>query len=382
MGSMESDSIQNGELVGAASPAQPGTNGVTGEKTESVQIKPIPFCVIMPTGGGRPYRVTGAAPTDFIPSLKEASLAWINFPIDDVKTDAEYIAISLGFSQSLVQALLAGQDSVYEDFNTELGMKLPVLRVKNLEVKVRPLLILIRKGLILTIHLKDVERFVRLGRYAETVMRKIKQSATGADKLTILLERILDEANIRNFDGLRHIEEEGDILSKRMMDPKTPREIIGPEIYKMKHALIVYLNMLWATQDVLNAIRWGDADVLSDDPKILMRLNVLVEDVTQHISLAEHMSEVLASGLEVLQTIYNNQLQVLNNKMAKITAWMTVLGTALLVPNTIATILGNFPLTIWDIWWYLPLMFGSTSIATYISYHIVKSRGFVPQKIE
>jgi len=53
------------------------------------------------------------------------------------------------------------------------------------------------------------------------------------------------------------------------------------------------------------------------------------------------MSNVLSSGLEVRQSIYNNQLQNLNNRYALVTAYLTVLGTGFLVPNTIATIMGN-----------------------------------------
>jgi len=352
------------------------------QKADAGSPKPQAFCVIMPTGGGKPFKLAGITPGDFIPALKDASLAWINFPVENVKTDSEYIAASFGFSQGLTASLLSARYSAYEDLDIELGMRLPAVRIEKMNVRVRPLLIFVRKGLILTIHSKDVERFIRMGKYAEAVMRKIKQSATGVDKLTILLERILDETNIRNFDGLRYIEEEGDFLSKRLLDPTMPRQKLGPEIYKMKHALIQYLNTLWASLDVLNSLRYGDAEVLTDEPKILSRLNLLVEEVNQHISLAEHMSEVLASGLEVLQSIYNNQLQVLNNRMAKITAWMTVLGTALLVPNTIATIAGSFGLQRTDIWWYIPFLFGSTSIATYLAYYIVKSRGLVPKQVE
>jgi magnesium transporter len=36
-----------------------------------------------------------------------------------------------------------------------------------------------------------------------------------------------------------------------------------------------------------------------------------------------------------MQSIYNNQLQSLNNRFALMTAYLTVLGTAFLVPNTI-----------------------------------------------
>ncbi len=50
---------------------------------------------------------------------------------------------------------------------------------------------------------------------------------------------------------------------------------------------------------------------------------------------------MLASGLEVLQSIYNNQLQILNNKLALLGAYLAIIGTALLVPNTIATVAGN-----------------------------------------
>jgi len=42
-----------------------------------------------------------------------------------------------------------------------------------------------------------------------------------------------------------------------------------------------------------------------------------------------------------MQSIYNNQLQSMNNRFALVTAYLTVLGTAFLVPNTIATIAGS-----------------------------------------
>ncbi|MFZ1898023.1 hypothetical protein [Methanoregula sp.] len=53
------------------------------------------------------------------------------------------------------------------------------------------------------------------------------------------------------------------------------------------------------------------------------------------------MSNVPALGLEVMQSIYNNQLQSLKNRFALVTAYLTVLGTAFLIPNTIATISGS-----------------------------------------
>jgi len=79
---------------------------------------------------------------------------------------------------------------------------------------------------------------------------------------------------------------------------------------------------------------------------------------------------VLSSGLEVMQSIYNNQLQNLNNRFALVTAYLTVLGTAFLVPNTIATIAGSGIMegTMAAQWWYIPLLIVSTVVATLASF--------------
>jgi magnesium transporter len=105
--------------------------------------------------------------------------------------------------------------------------------------------------------------------------------------------RIIDENNDRNFEHLREIEELGDKLNETMIDPYTPRTKLGPEIYNMKHALITYLNALWDTVHVLHTLRYGDAELITDDPRLLDKLGILSEDVNRQIGLAEHMSEVL-----------------------------------------------------------------------------------------
>jgi len=87
---------------------------------------------------------------------------------------------------------------------------------------------------------------------------------------------------------------------------------------------------------------------------------------------------VMASGLEVLQTIYNNQLQALNNRLARVMAYLTVAGTALLVPNTIATIMGSsaFEMHPDDQWWYIGMLLGSTVISTYLVWLWVRRMGW------
>ncbi|VVB68506.1 CorA-like Mg2+ transporter protein [Candidatus Norongarragalina meridionalis] len=324
------------------------------------------------------------SPEQFMDTIKASRLAWLDYQVDDVETDAYKIAEKFGFSRKLVAELLKDYRSGYEDFDNEMGLKVPAMSVEGMDVVTSPVIVLIRKPIILTIHGEKVQRFIRFRRYAEVYMRKIPKNKPLEDRMTLLLCRILDENNGRNFDHLREIEEQGDKMSKWMMDPTTPRSKLGPEIYKMKHSLIVYLNGLWATLDVINSMRYGDAELLSDDQTVLRRVELLSSDVNQQISLSEHMSEVLASGLEVLQSIYNNQLQVFNNRMAFGMTYLTILGTAVLVPNTIATVMSNpaFAMTPSDEGWYIALIVGSTILSTVFAAWWVRRQGWFPKRTQ
>lgn len=357
------------------------------KKEQSAVIQPDArraFCVALPVTGGKPLKLTGDNPHEFIQFLSESSISWLNFPVKDIKKDADIIATALGFSSTLVPTLLSSYHSAYEDRDSELGVMLPAVAVKKFDVLISPILILVRKDLILTIHDENVNRLIRLSRYGDAFMRKIKASLVTQDKLTIILTRIIDENINRNFDHLREIEAQGDELTRMLVDTTAPRASIAPEIYNMKHALISYLDTLWATLDVVNSLRHGDAELISDSPKLLARLGILSDDVNRHIALSEHMSEVLASGLEVMQSIYNNQLQILNNRLALVVAWLTILGTAVLVPNTIATVLGSsaFDLGPEDRLPYLAGILTSTVIATWAAYWWIKKKGLLPFKVD
>src|SRR5512136_1789205 len=311
--------------------------------------------------------------SEIVGHLQEDALEWMDFTVDNINEDTFVIATSLKFSLQLVASVVADRYSSYEDLDTELGLMLPAVRVDQFDVKVLPLLIFIRKNLIITIHPKEVMRLQKIYRYADTYMKKIRQDLPWNDKLTILLTRIIDENNEKNFNGLRMIEEEGDEIGKYMIDIKAPRVEIGNDIYKMKHALITYLNTLWASWEVINSLRYGDAEIISDNTKLLQRVGILNDDINRQIALGEHMSEVLASGLEVLQTIYNNQLQVLNNRLAFVATWLAIMATAVMVPNTIATVFGIASIgenlnPLWAYFWIIL----STAIATILVYYVLR----------
>ncbi|MBC7107715.1 MAG: magnesium transporter CorA [Methanomassiliicoccales archaeon] len=336
--------------------------------------KPKGICVAL-VSPGKTVKFAGSSPDDFISIIRTSVLSWVNFATDDLRHEGNEIAVKFGFTDSLVQTLLSGYYATFEDHGTEMGIMLPAVRAEGLELKVYPLIILIRDGLIVTMHSKEVARLVVFARYADGFLRKLPESASPQDKLTLMLIRIIDESNSRNFEHLREIEELGDKLSETLVDPKSPRMTIGRQIYEIKHALITYLNTLWRTLDVLHSLRYGDADLVTDNPKVLSKIGLLADEVNRQIELSEHMSEVLASGLEVLQSLYNNQLQILNNRMALVMTWLTILGTAVLVPNTLATIFSfAFGLESKLLLWSVLILIISTINATFLAYWWVRRR--------
>jgi magnesium transporter len=320
--------------------------------------------------------------TEFLDKTQEAHVAWIDYIVDDLQEGAKKTAVAFGFSEQLVTQLMKSKRADYVDFDSELGLLIPSIIVSGFDVKIEYLLVLMRKNLVVTIHTTEVKRFIRIRRYAKIFMKKIKSHLPMADKLTLVLTRIIDENNARNFDHLREIEENSDKLSEKLATTNSHRDELGKDIHLMKHALIIYLSALWETVDVLTSLRYGDPELLSDNPVMLQRVGALVSEVHAHIGLAEHMSDVLASGLEVIQSIYNNQLQILNNKLAMLVAYLTVIGTAVLVPNTIATAMSSpaFNLTPQDEGWYLALLVGSTIISTIVAYWWVKTKGLLPDQ--
>jgi len=301
-------------------PSQPGNGG------ETEPFLKRWFCVAASNSGSTTKR-DAETPNGFLDLVGQSSITWIDYRTDNLDSDTPIAAAQFGFSEQLVSSLTGDFKTTYQDFDTELGLRLPSVQVRFLDVNTHPLLILLKKNFILTIHPLSVDRrFNRLRRYADTVLRKIPVDASAPDKLTMLLARIIDENNERNFEHLREIEERGDEINKHLIDPQALRDRLGSQIYDMKHALLIYLDALWETVNVVHALRYGDAELITDDPKLLERIGVLGSEVNTQIGLAEHMSDVLASGLEVLQGMSGTReydvMDMLANTAGVLAGWL------------------------------------------------------------
>jgi magnesium transporter len=313
--------------------------------------------------------------------------------------------------------------------------------VKGIEITINPILMLLKKNLIVTIRSSVTHVFRNLHRYAESFLRRLPQNLKQADWLTLLLSRIIDENNERNFEQLQEIEKSSEDLTKDLRSTCIVRSAVGDEIYQMKLTLVRYLSCLWGTSDTLNSIRYGDADLLSDDAQVLDKIGTLTREVRDQLSLAEHLSEVLASGLECLQSIHNNELQdrnnllqdrnnllqgknnkladinnklqeknnllqeknnklqeysnrltllnnrltVLNNRITLLAAFLAILSAGFIVPNTIATVMSQTNIFLFspaDMGWYLALILASTIVTTLLVWWWVKRKGLLPKTDE
>ncbi len=342
------------------------------------------FCVgLYPSG--KTFKQDAESPIPFLEIMNRAVISWVDYITDDPARDLPLVGAQMGFTESFISSLVGDIHLNYQDFDTEMWARFPSIQIRGTDVKSYPLLMLVRKNVVFTIHVSLVDkRFIRLRRYSDTILKKIPLDGLPEDKLTILINRIIDANNDSNARHLRVIEEQGDALNEVLMDAKTDRSALGPKIYEMKHALIIYMDCLWETIDVLHALRYGDAELLSDSEKLLDMISLMIDEVKSQIGLAEHMSDVLASGLEVMQSIYNNQLQILNNRFSLVITYLTIIGTAVLVPNTIATVMGNsaFNLGPEDTWWYILLLVAATIFATWAMWWWMKKKGWIPRRPE
>lgn len=338
------------------------------------------FCISI-SKDGKTIKQESRDCRDFEKLVSDSSMSWVNCCVENAEKELPIISTAFGFREEMPHELLSHKTSACLDMGSELGLLLPAVKVRNLYVMVSPIFVLIKNNLILSIHNRKVTRWMRFFNYAETFIRKIPPGIPQDDKITMILQRLLSKSDEKNFENLRIIEEEGDKINAMLIDSKAPRAKIGREIYKMKHALIAYLGVLWGSMDVLNSLRYGDSDLITDNPALLREFNRIENDLTKHISLSEHTSEVLASGLEVMQSIYNNQLQILNNRLALVVTWLTVVGTAVLVPNTLGTIFGISSISEHIDWQLaIAMLVVSTVLSAMIAYMVLKK--VIPRKVE
>ena len=273
-------------------------------------------------------------------SFTDTRLLWIDLIIGDLALGAEEAAKTLDL-QPDPSELLSGYISSFEDRSDSLAVMIPIVRWQGSEINTTPLLIFLKKNKLTTIRDEFAETLVKLSRYSEAFLRKLPgEESFWVDRQTLLLARIIDEIIESNFNALKSIVEQAEMIQIELAMSATKRESLGVEIFELKKSVLAYLSAIWAIRDVLHSLRYGDADMISDSTETLTKFDVLLGDLDRQMSMAEHVLQVLTGAISAIQTIFQGELQTASNAMTTLLLWLTIIGTAILVPNTLATIYG------------------------------------------
>ena len=323
---------------------------------------------------GVPYKKESIQLEEAAQTLSIGNLTWIECVVDDIVTEAPKILEKLGIQMD-PKVLLSGYVSAYEDAGDTLGIMLPFIVTGDSRTQTSPVLIFMKKDLIVTIHDDYGGKITKLYNYSTSLMRKLpKDSEQWAARQTILLFRLIDEVSETNFSGLRIIVEQAEQIEVDLTGPRQVERDVGFEISNMKRSLLTFLNAVWATHDTVSSIKYGDPDMVTDDDDILEKFEVILGRLDRQIQMAENVMEVISTGVTIIQA-------ETSNKLTKLIVWLTVAATAVLVPNTVATIFGIPDLQLsWS--WVAPILVISTIISAVVTYRWTKQFRVNPFRIK
>ena len=318
-------------------------------------IRVVNFSAI--TNDGSTRRQARIDINDLPQKLSDSLTSWSEFIVDDVTTGADEIVKKFGITLSPTE-LLSGYYSSYEDRGEVLGLMLPVLTLSSGETKASPVLIYLKEGQVITIHDERTERLIVLSNYAEVFMRKLPGGKENwADRQTLIAARIIDEIVEHNFEILRLIVERAEQLQIELGEMQQLPRDTAREMSNIKRWILDFLNAVWGARTTVHMLRYGDAEMITDKEELLSRFELILAELDRKIQMTEQVSEVLTAGMNVIQT-------EIQNKLATIVVWLTVVATAFLVPNTLATIYGLLPVNeISRPWMILSLIFATVASA-------------------
>ena len=296
--------------------------------------------------------------------VESGTLTWIECVVDDIVNETPGILEKLKIDMD-PSVLLSGYITAYEDIGDTLGIMLPFIITGDSRTQTTPILIFMKKDLIVTIHDDYGGKIAKLYNYSNSLMRKLpKESEQWANRQTILLFRLMDEVSETNLSILRTILEQAEQLELDLSGSRQTDRNVSDELSNMKRSLLTFLNAVWATHDTVRNVKYGDPDMLTDDDDILEKFEVILGRLDRQIQMAENVMEIISTGVTVIQTETSNQL-------TKLIVWLTVAATAVLVPNTIATVLGIPDLNV-SLTWVVPILIISTVISVIVTYRWTK----------
>ena len=321
-------------------------------------------------GEGVPFKKESINLEEAAKVVSLGNLTWIEIVVDDIVAETPKILDRLGINME-PSTLLSGYITEYEDAGDTLGIMVPFIFTGESRTQTSPCLIFMKKDLILTIHDDYGGKITKLYNYTDTLMRKLPQAPESwAERQTMLLFRLLDEVSETNFSVLRSIVERAEQVEIDLAGARQISRDLSLELSNMKRSVLSFLNAVWATHDIVKNLKYGDPDMISDDDDVLEKFEVVLATLDRQIQMAENVMEIISTGITVIQTESTNQL-------TKLIVWLTVAATAVLVPNTLATIFG-IPDLEFSYVWVIPVLIFATALSSIITFRWTKQYRILP----
>ena len=196
---------------------------------------------------GIPFKKESIMLEDAAKRVSDGTFTWIECVVDDIVNETPKILQKLEINMD-PSLLLSGYVTAYEDAGDTLGIMLPFIVTGDSRTQTSPVLIFVKKDLIVTIHDDYGGKITKLYNYSTSLMRKLpKEQEQWADRQTILLFRLLDEVSETNFSILRTIVEQAEQLEIDLAGSRQSERDVGFELSNMKRSLLTFLNAVWAT---------------------------------------------------------------------------------------------------------------------------------------
>ena len=338
------------------------------EKSVSAMLKTVSIAGIEEQGV--PFKRESTSLDEATQHVSLGNLTWIECVVDDIVSETPKILEKLNINMDS-STLLSGYLTEYEDVGDTLGIMVPFIFTGENRTQTSPCLIFVKKDLIVTIHDDYGGKITKLYNYSNSLMRKLPQTPENwAERQTMLLFRLLDEVSETNFSALRTIVERAEQIEIDLAGSRQIHRDLSTELSNMKRSLLSFLNAVWATHDTVRNLKYGDPDMISDDDDILEKFEVVLATLDRQIQMAENVLEVISTGITAINTESSNQL-------TKLIVWLTVAATAVLVPNTLATVFGIPDLHI-SYTWVIPILVIATGISVVVTYRWTKQYRVLP----
>ncbi len=126
------------------------------------------FCFTLTADGTQSRRSSQLE--DFFPLIEQASIAWVDVKVEDFEKEILEAGLKFGYSDLMIKQLLTrlGDGTrflgSYEDYNNQMGLLLPAINVRGADITIYPVIILLKRNLLMTIRSNQTHVFRNLHR--------------------------------------------------------------------------------------------------------------------------------------------------------------------------------------------------------------------------